>query len=184
MGKFVPFEIAQQCLLTHLNTRRGNNDESPVAVDIDFTIEDLPAKAVAAALRTDVADVIRAFFADDEEQNRRFLGIGSIPLDEEWEGKHQVKISSLAKLRCAKLRKIKFRPIAKGLFEGSFQVTIEEPPAGVLEALAQKINKSVQVKLEQDVAELDLPEQQKPGEADKKPSRAKKIQGEQAALLN
>jgi hypothetical protein len=151
------FEIGQQCVIEHVNVRRGKNDESEVAIDIKFSVEDLPAKAAAAALRAEhVKEVIAAFFSDGKDQEKRFLGIGAIPIDEQWEGKHKIKISSLVSMRVLKLWKVKLRPRAKGLFDGEFQVTVEQPPQNYIEAVADKLHRSVQVKLEQDVRELDL----------------------------
>lgn len=173
------FELKQQCVIEHVNVRRGKNDESEVAVDIKFSVEDLPAKAVAGILRAvDADEVEKSFFADDADGNRRFLGMGQITIDEEWEGKHMVKISSLSRMRVVKLAKIKLTPRAKGLFDGVFRITVEQPPENFIEAVADKINRSVNVHLEQDVRELDLPPGEKPGEAAKKPGRPRKLQAE------
>jgi hypothetical protein len=47
------FELKKQCLIEHVNARRPSNDDSPVAVDIKISVEDLPAKAAAFVLRAD-----------------------------------------------------------------------------------------------------------------------------------
>lgn len=151
------FELNQKCKIEHVNTRRGKNDDSPVAIDIKFSVEDMPAKIAAAAFRAEKEkDVMESFFTNDKEKDKKFLGIGHIPIDEQWEAKHKIKISSLTSMRCTKLWKIKLKPRAKGLFDAEFQVTIEDPPQNYIDAVAKKINDFVQVKLEQD-CELDLP---------------------------
>lgn len=173
------FEINQQCVIEHVNVRRGKNDESEVAIDIKFSVEDLPAKAAAAALLADsVEDVIAAFFGTDADQNKRFLGMGSVPIDEESEGKHQIKISSLSRMRVVKLAKVKLLPRAKGLFDAEFRVTVEQPPENYIEAVADKIHRSVNVRLEQDVRELELAQPA----ADKRPGKVKKSEPHQATL--
>ncbi len=151
------FEISQQCVIEHVNVRRGKNDESEVAIDIKFSAEDVPAKVVAYALRADkVSEVTAAFFADDKEKNKRFLGMGWIPIDEEWEGKHQIKISSLPRLLVVKLAKIKAYPRGGGNFDLEFRITVEQPPENYIEAIADKIHRSApQVNLTQ-TEELDL----------------------------
>jgi hypothetical protein len=151
------FEINQQCVIEHVNVRRGKNEESEVAIDIKFSIEDLPAAAAAGALLAEggAKEIVAAFFADDKDKNKRFLGMGSVPIAQQWEGKHMLKISSLPKMRCLKVWKIKLKPRAKGLFDGEFQVTVEQPTDGYIEAVADKIHRSVKVVMEQD-GELDL----------------------------
>lgn len=173
------FELKQQCVIEHLNVRRGKNDESEVAIDIKLSCEDIPAKAIAGVLRAvNAEEVEKSFFADDEDRNRRFLGIGAIALEEEWEGKHMIKISSLSRMRVVKLAKVKLTPRAKGLFDAVFRVTVEQPPENFIEAIADKIHRSVNVHLEQDVRELDLPQGEKPADAAKKPGRPRKLQAE------
>jgi len=173
------FEINQQCVIEHVNVRRGKNDESEVAIDIKLSCEDIPAKAIAGILRAaNDEEVIKSFFGDDADQNKRFLGIGALSVEEEFEGKHMIKISSLSKMRVLKLAKIKLTPRAKGLFDGVFRITVEQPPQNFIEAVAEKIHRSVNVRLEQDVQELDFKPSDKPAEEAKKPGRPRKLQGE------
>jgi hypothetical protein len=110
--------------------RRGKNDDSrSLLVHIKFSVEDSAGEVRSAALRAEsVEEVIAAFFGSDEDQNKRFLGMGAVPIDEEWEGKHMIKISSLSKMRVVKLAKVKLLPRAKGLFDAEFRITVEQPP--------------------------------------------------------
>ena len=179
------FELKKQCVIEHVNVRRPSNDESPVAVDIKISVEDLPAKAAAFVLRAEkVEDVLAAFFSDDADQNKRFLGLSEIPIDESWEGRHQIKISSLAKLRVTKLFNIKLNPRAKGLFDVTFTATVEEPPENYIDALSKRLHTSTQVLLEQE-PELDLKQPaEKLGEAGKRPGKVKKSEPTQQPLVN
>jgi hypothetical protein len=179
------FELKKQCLIEHVNVRRPSNDDSPVAVDIKISVDDLPAKAAAFVLRADnVEDVTNAFFANDEDQNKRFLGLSEIPIDESWEGRHQIKVSSLAKLRVVKLFNIKLTPRAKGLFNAVFTATVEDPPENYIDALSKRLHTSTSVLLEQD-PELDLKQPtDKPGEAGKRPGRVSKREPSQQQLVN
>jgi len=157
------FEISKKCTIAHVNTRRGKQDTSPVAIDIKIKAEDVSAAVAATALRADkTKEVSDAFFKGEEQ---RFLGIGEIVIDEAWEGKHKLKIMSLPAMRCAKLWKIRVHPRAKGLFDVTFQVTIEEPPQNYIDAIARKINDTAMINLEQD-AELDLKRPEAEGEGE------------------
>lgn len=170
------FEFQKQCTVEHVNVRRGTNEESKVAVDVKLSVEDLSAKCAGAVLRSNTEEeIMDAFFSQDGEP--RFLGLTSIPIDEFWEGQHQIKISGGGKLRVAKLHKVLLAPRAKGLFSCSFTVTIEEPPENFIEQIANKLHTSCAVKLEQ---EQDLGLKQKP--ADQKPGVVKKTEPAQQTL--
>jgi hypothetical protein len=164
----------------HVNVRRGTNEESKVAVDVKLSVEDLSAKCAGAVLRSNTEEeILDAFFTSDDDQGPRFLGLTSIPIDEFWEGQHQIKISGGGKLRVAKLHKVLLAPRAKGLFSCSFTVTIEEPPENFIEQIANKLHTSCAVKLEQ---EQDLGLQQKPADKDRKPGAVKKTEPQQQTL--
>ena len=176
------FELSKQATIEHVNVRRPSNDDSPVAIDIKISVEDLPTKAAAFVLRANkVEDVLTAFFEPEGDQEKKFLGLSEIPIEESWEGRHQVKISSLAKLRVTKLFKIVLTPRAKGLFDASFTVTVEDPPENYIDALSKRLHTSTSVKLEQE-PELDLKQPEKPGEAAKSPGKVKKSEPQQPAL--
>jgi hypothetical protein len=173
-----PLELNLQCVIEHVNVRRGKNDESEVAIDIDLSCEDVPTSFAAGALRVSEDEINDSFF--DAEGNPKFLGIGSLPVDEQWEGKHQVKISSLSRMRVTKLRKIKLKPRGGKKWDVGLQVQIEQPPENYIESIADKLHRSANVRLEHDNRELDLPKQ----DSAKAPGRVKKSQGEQASMLN
>ena len=170
------FELNQQCVIEHVNVRRGKNDESEVAVDIKFSVEDVPAKAVAGVLCASSPQAVEAAFFDGDE--KRFLGIGNLAIEEEFEGKHMIRISGLSRLRVLKLARIRLTPRAKGMFDGMFRVTIEQPPQNFIESIADKIHRSVSVHLEQDVRELPLKTASEVAGAEgRKPGVVRKIQG-------
>jgi hypothetical protein len=179
------FELKKQCMIEHVSQTKGSNDDSALLVHIKISVEDLPANAAAFVLRAEnVEDVTAAFFTNDADQNKRFLGLSEIPIDESWEGRHQIKISSLAKLRVIKLFNIKLTPRAKGLFDAVFTATVENPPDNYLDAVSKRMHSSTSVLLEQE-PELDLKQpKDKPGAEGKKPGKVKKTDGDQAALLN
>jgi hypothetical protein len=176
--KALPLELTLQCVVEHVNVRRGKNDESEVALDIDFSCEDVPTSFAAGALRVTEKDINDSFF--DEKGDPKFLGIGPINIDEQWEGKHQVKISSLARMRVSRLRKISMKPRAGRKWDVSLQVQVEQPPDNYIETVAEKLHRSAAVKLEHDNRELDLPKQ----DDAKKGGSVTKKQGDQASMLN
>lgn len=176
------FEFKKQAMVEHVSQTKGSNDDSPVLVHIKISVEDLPAKAAAFALRAESeAEVIAAFFSNDADQNKRFLGLNEIPIDEAWEGRHQIKVSSLAKLRVTKLFNIKLTPRAKGLFDAVFTATVEDPPENYIDAVSKRMHSLTSVLLEQE-PELDLKQPPKPGEEDRKPGKVKKSEPQQQTL--
>lgn len=62
-----PLELNLQCVIEHVNVRRGKNDESEVAIDIDLSCEDVPTSFAAGALRVSEDEINDSFF--DAEGN-------------------------------------------------------------------------------------------------------------------
>lgn len=176
------FELKAQCNIEHVNVRRGKNDESPVAVDIKLSIDALPVNCATAALAANGdGEVQQSFFRGAEP---RYPGMDVIPIDREYEGKHMVKFNELENMRVVKLFKIRLLPLTEGRFSAEFTVTIEEPTAKWLHAMAKHNNKTVDVDLQQDVRELELAKTLEPT-ADQKPGKVTKIkpQAEQTQPL-
>lgn len=174
------FEFSTQATIEHVNVRRGPHEDSKVAVDVKLGVENLPTRCAAAVLRADkVSEVDESFF--DDKGEARIIGLTEIPISESWEGAHWVKISTLAKMRVDKLHKVVLSPRAKGLFDATLTVTVEDPPEGYVDALSKKLHTSCPVKLEQEVQELPLKQKDK-GSADQKPGKVTKTEPAQQTL--
>lgn len=155
----MPFNITGRAEIAHLNIRKGSSDESQVSLDIKLKIEDVPAATAAAALGADSpADVEAAMFrpvSQDADRNARFLGLKAISCEASWEDKHAVTIKGFRKVRVHRVGKVELKPRAAGKFDVSLQLTIEQPPQGYVEQLAEYLNASLPIELEHD-AELPL----------------------------
>lgn len=111
MGKFVPFNIDDQVLIEHVNTRRSKGDDSPVCVDLKITVDALPIEAAAAALAArGTGEVEQAFFSAGKP---RFLGMDVLPIDREFLAKHLATFADLdfEPIRVSKLFNIRLLPL-------------------------------------------------------------------------
>ena len=174
----MPFNLSGRAEIAHLNIRKGASDESSVSLDIKLKIEDVPSATAAAALGADSsADVEAALFrpvSQDADRNARFLGLKGIACDASWEDKHAVTIKGFRKVRVHRVSKIELKPRAAGKFDLVLQITIEQPPQGYVEQLAEYLNATLAIELEHD-AELPMgaPKNIAPA-ADTKPRRGRK----------
>lgn len=155
----MPFEFDGKAEIKHLNIRKGASDDSQVSVDIKLHVEGLPLNTAAAALGVEEPDMLkRALFrsaSEDAEESARFFGLRSITSNASWEDKHAITVRGFRRLRAHKVSKIELVPRAAGRFDGTMQVTIQQPPSGFVENLAEQLNSVLQVQLEHD-AELPL----------------------------
>lgn len=155
----MPFEFNGKAEIKHLNIRKGTSDDSQVSIDIKLAFEALPLATAAAALGVeDPEQLKRAFFrspAEDAEETARFFGLRSITSNASWEDKHAVTLKGFRRLRAHKVGKIELIPRNAGKFDGSLQITIQQPPSGFVENMAEQLNSVLQVSLEHD-AELPL----------------------------
>jgi hypothetical protein len=130
-------------------------------VDLHFECETLTSEAAFTALgypankdaEDPYADVRGAFFQSlsvDADQNRRFRGLKYIQTDFAHENKHAITVSGLRKLRVYKLSNVRLVPARAGQFSCAFRVTLEHPPESYIDALSNKINSLVKVRLDQD----------------------------------
>jgi len=172
------FEINQQCVIEHVNVRRGKNEDSEVAIDIKFSCEEMPGKAVAAALRAaSVKEVDDAFFAGASE--RRFVGLSELPLNCDFEGKHEIRISGMKGMNVSRLWKVKITPRRKGSYDALFQVTVQPDTENFIERIAESLHCSVAVQLKQTQKELWDTE-----EPEGEQAPVTKTEPKQAALVN
>ncbi|GAB3388287.1 hypothetical protein [Lysobacter fragariae] len=155
----MPFEFQGKAEIKHLNIRKGASDDSQVSIDIKLAFEGLALNTAATALGCENPDELkRALFrsvAEDAEETARFFGLSSLSSNAKWEEKHAVTIGGFRRLRCHSVRGVDLIPRRAGLFDGSMQITIQQPPAGFVENLAEHLNGTVKVHLEHD-AELPL----------------------------
>lgn len=155
----MPFEFNGKAEIKHLNIRKGSSDDSQVSIDIKLAFEGLPLVTAAAALGAENPDELkRALFrsvSEDAQESARFFGLSSLSSNASWEEKHAITIGGFRRLRAHKVRGIDLVPRNAGQFDGSMQVTIQQPPSGFVENLAEHLNGTVTVHLEHD-AELPL----------------------------
>lgn len=155
----MPFEFDGKAEIKHLNIRKGASDDSQVSIDIKLAFEGLPLATAAAALGVEDPETLkRALFrstAEDAEETARFLGLRSLTSNASWEDKHAVTLGGFRRLRAHKVGKIELVPRNAGRFDGSMQITIQQPPSGFVEILAEQLNSVLKTKLEHD-AELPL----------------------------
>lgn len=155
----MPFEFNGKAEIKNLNIRKGASDDSQVSIDIKLAFEGLPLATAAAALGAENPDELkRALFrsvAEDAQETSRFFGLSSLSSNASWEEKHAITIGGFRRLRAHKVRSIELTPRNAGQFDGSLQVTIQQPPAGFVENLAEHLNGMVTVHIEHD-AELPL----------------------------
>lgn len=171
----MPFEFNGKAEIKNLNIRKGASDDSQVSIDIKLAFQNMPLATGATALGCENADELkRALFrsvAEDAEESARFFGLSSLSSNAKWEEKHAITIAGFRRLRCHSVRGIDLIPRRAGMFDGAMQITIQQPPAGFVENLAEHLNGTVAINLEHD-AELPL------GEA----SAAKPKGGKQGSL--
>lgn len=155
----MPFEFNGKAELNNLSVRKGASDDSQVSVNIKINFESLPLATAAAAIGAENPDdVKRAFFrsvSEDAEESARFFGVSGVVASASWEEKHAITIGGFRRLRAHKVRGIHLKPSRAGLFDGSMMVTIQQPPAGFIENLAEHLHRVIKVNLEHD-AELPL----------------------------
>lgn len=155
----MPFEFNGKAEIKNLNIRKGASDDSQVSIDIKLAFEGLPLATAAAALGAENPDELkRALFrsvAEDAQESARFFGLASLSSNASWEEKHAITIGGFRRLRAHKVRSIDLVPRFAGNFDGSLQVTIQQPPAGFVENLAEHLNGMVALHIEHD-AELPL----------------------------
>lgn len=180
----MPFNITGRAEIVHLNIRKGSSDSAQVSLDIKLKVEDVPAATAAAALGADSpADVEAAMFrpvSQDADRNARFLGLKAISCEASWEDKHAVTITGFRKVRVHRVGKIELKPRAAGKFDMAFQITIEQPPQGYVEQLAEYLNTSLQIELEHDT-ELPLGAPQPTTPAANPPAARKNTAAKKAA---
>jgi len=156
----MPFQVTGISTIKHLNIRRGTSDDATVSIDIKFEMEDVPVAAAAAALGAESpADVELALFRPvsiDAERNARFMGVKYIRCSASWEEKHALTIKGLRTVRASRVGKIEINPRHAGRFDAVFTVSIERPPQGYVELLAEMLSGRADITLEHD-AELDFP---------------------------
>jgi len=180
----MPFEFNSKAELKSLNVRKGTGDDSQVTLDIKLKVEGLPLTTAAAALGVeDPEQLKRSLFrsvSEDADENARFLGLKSLASNGSWEDKHAITFKGFRRQRVHKVRGIELVPRFRGQFDGYVTVTIQEPPSGFVELIAEQLNSVVQVHLEHD-AELNL---QGGDGANAAAPKAKKSASQQALKLS
>ncbi len=179
----MPFEFNGKSEIKHLNVRKGTGDESQVTIDIRLKVEGLPLTTAASALGVeDPEQLKRSLFrsvSEDSEETARFLGLRSISTSAYWDDKHAITFKGFRRQRVHKVSKIELVPRARGQFDSFLQITIQEPPSGFVELLAEQLNSVMQVHLEHD-AELGL----QGGDAAAPPSARKRKPAQTALKLS
>lgn len=155
----MPFNPKGKAQIQNITIKRGSSDDATVSLFIDFKMEDMPASVVASALGAeDPADVERSLFrpiSEDAERNSKFMGLRSIDCSATWEDKHAISISGLRTVRVHKVSKIHIVPRGFAKFDARFSITIQQPPTGFVENLAEQLNTEIEINLEHDAELFD-----------------------------
>jgi hypothetical protein len=171
------FAFNKQCVLEHVNVRKGKNEGCVPQFDLKFSCDNLPSEAAAVALGArSEGEVAQAMFAKDEA---RFKNMGSIPIERDWEGQHMLHMEDLSGLRVVKLHKVKLVPGETNAFGATFTITVEDPDAETLHTIMSLQHDSVQVNLEHDRKDLADQADDKTA-AEKKGGKVKKVEGAEA----
>lgn len=155
----MPFNPKGKAQIQNITIKRGTADDATVSLYIDFKMEDMSATVVASALGAeDPADVVRSLFrpvSEDAERNSKFMGLRSIDCSAVWEDKHAISISGLRTVRVHKVSKVNLVPRGFAMFDGRFSITIQQPPQGFVENLAEHLNTELEINLEHDAELFD-----------------------------
>lgn len=153
------FSPKGKATITKLEGHNGTSDDAHARVDFGVSIEDQNCEVAKAVLGVDtVEEVERGFFrtaSEDADQNSRFLGIKRLVCNAKWEGKHVLKIKGLRSLRVAKVAGVALVPRGHAKFDLTFNVSIEQPPAGYVDSLMTMMNKAVDFELAHDAGLFD-----------------------------
>lgn len=155
----MPFNPKGKAQINGITIKRGTADDATVSVYIDFKMEDVPATVVASALGAeDPADVERSLFrpvSEDADRNSKFMGLRSLDCSASWEDKHAISISGLRTVRVHKVGKVVLVPRGFAKFDARFSITIQQPPQGFVENLAEHLNTELEINLEHDAELFD-----------------------------
>jgi hypothetical protein len=155
----MPFNPKGKATIKKLEGHNGTSDDAHARVDVNIAIEDVSCDVARAALGVDTTEEVQsAFFrslSEDADQNSRFLGIKKITCNATWEGKHRIGIKGLRKIRVAKVSGVTLLPRGHATFDVTFNVGIEQPPAGYVDSLMVMMNKAVDIELEHDAELFD-----------------------------
>lgn len=150
----MPFNVSGVAHVLKIDPKKGTSDDAHVSIAVKLKVEDVPAASITAALGAESAqDIETAFFRPksvDADQNSRFLGLKHISCEASWEGKHTIEFQGFRGVRTAKVGGIQIRPRGYCKCDVVFVVTIEQPPQGFMEQLAEYLNDQIRIDLEHD----------------------------------
>jgi hypothetical protein len=154
----VNFDIRKAKAVVTAVAPRAASEESDLVVAVSIDLSDISLESVAGALRCDPEDVAELFQPKerDDAEASRFPNLKHMVCTEGWKRKHEVKIGTSKKLRVMSITGIQIRPRGKGLCDMSLVVTIEQPPEGYVEEMADKLRHSCWFDMVQVEAELPL----------------------------
>lgn len=149
----MPFDLKGKGSIRSVSITRGSKDSQEVSATLGVLVERQPAASVAGVLGAEgVGDVIAAFHADpvdDPDRNVAFLNIASIKSRAKFTGKHTFKIGGF-EVRAEKVASISVAPEARGVWTVQAAVTVADPPAGMLELVAELLHDETDIELRQD----------------------------------
>lgn len=150
----MPFNVSGVAHVLKIDPKKGTSDDAHVSIAVKLKVEDVPAASITAALGAESAqDVESAFFRPksiDADQNSRFLGLKHIACEASWEGKHTIEFAGFRPVRTAKVGGIQIKPRGYLKCDVVFVATIEQPPQGFIEQLAEYLSDQIRIELEHD----------------------------------
>lgn len=107
-------DITTRCTLSHINLRKEGGDDCPsTAVDLKLTGMETGIGTLALLLGAESVDEVRvSFWRDDPDKNKRFFGLGPIPVDTSVQ--HLRAMLGGCLLHDCTLKKLAFAPAAGG----------------------------------------------------------------------
>lgn len=151
---------AKNARLERFIPKHGKSEDAPRSAELQFrNVHVLPSAAAAVLLAEDGGKEIESSFLIGDPPTQRFFGIENVISGAEFKARHQLTIDGLdGPIRVSLIDKIRIR------FEGGpqklvwadFSAHIEDPSADEVDFFHDRINRDVNIRLEQDA---DLVEQ-------------------------
>lgn len=133
---------ATAATIEHLNIRRaGSGEDKITAIDAKVAIE-VPAAQIMAAVGCERESDFLAGFWDPETNDKRFFGLTEVSTWAEFED-HEVTLGR--NKTEAKVRKIKFSPIAGGAASATMMITVEDPSDTLVNTLVGHIKTEIKL---------------------------------------
>ncbi len=143
------FELAGKAGLRAISITRGGGDDGEVVAVLGLTFDGQGPEPVAAALGAESVDDLAMFHDTNPDRDRKFLRLDSLAIGSSYAGKHKLTIAGFD-VRTRKVAKITAAPVGLGQWSVSCSVQVTNPPANMLEVLAEMLHSEVRASLAMD----------------------------------